>query len=293
MILRKRLLFKHIQPRAADFAAAQSFQQGVRVHDAATRDVDKKGVLLHLAESFRVKHMIGFVGQRKRQDNKIALGKDGVNCIAVLACKSVTDVIHPAERKLIEGIDFHPECLQALREHPPVVAHADDAGFAAVKPFPCVRAVDTPVSGRLRSQQFLRMIAMLQHEIDRVLRKNRSASARGTGDNEIFREDLVPRGTVEPRVVAGDPFERVLPEKTVVDVAEQNRDIRVLRFLREFFLVIEIYVDKVRFGKNIPQRMIIFLVVPDGRDNFSDFRHFASFPASPDKPGNPLNCSTV
>ncbi len=149
------------------------------------------------------------------------------------------------------------------------------------------------MTGRLRSQQFLRMIAMLQHEIDRVLRKNRSASARGTGDNEIFREDLVPRGTVEPRVVAGDPFERVLPEKTVVDVAEQNRDIRVLRFLREFFLVIEIYVDKVRFGKNIPQRMIIFLVVPDGRDNFSDFRHFASFPASPDKPGNPLNCSTV
>ncbi len=115
-----------------------------------------------------------------------------------------------------------------------------------------------------------------------MLRKNRRASARGTGDNETFRKNFIPRGTVEPRVVAGDPFERVLPEKTIVDVAEQNRDIRVPCFLREFFLVIEIYVDKVRFRKNIPQRMIIFLVISDSRDNFSDFRHFASFPASPD-----------
>ena len=158
-----------------------------------------------------------------------------------------------------------------------VVAEADDADGSAVQSAPRLHTLYAPLPVFLRSKKLFGVIAALQHEIDAMLRKHRCASAARAGHGDPTCEYLRPRRAVQTRMIAKDPFERILAEQAGIHVAEQDRRVRVACFLLEQLLIIERHPDKFRRREHVPQCFHIFLVVPDSRNDLVDFRHTQSF----------------
>ena len=96
--------------------------------------------------------------------------------------------------------------MQTLCQHASIIAHSNNADGPAIQTAPLIGAVHTPMMCSLCRQQFLCVIAVLQHKINAVLCQNRSTAPGSTRHRDPACKYFRTGRTIQAGVITVDPL---------------------------------------------------------------------------------------
>ena len=272
------LLLEHVEARAGQGAVPQRFDHVLGADDAAPGHVHQERAFLDLLEGLLVQHVERLIRQGDGEDDKVGFPQQGLDGISALDRELPVNELVSFYRGQVVGDDVHPEGFEPVGQVLSVVAQPYDAHGPAVQAPPGLHPIHAPLAFFLGSQELPGVIAALQHEVDAVLGQHRGAAAGGARDGNAPGKNLGTGRTVQARMVAEDPFERVLPQQNGVHVAHQDGHVRVPSLLFKSVLVIEGYIDELGLREHPAQVIHVLFVVPNGRHDLADLRHGAKLP---------------